>query len=423
MASPITSYPGTANPTWSGFIYQGHVALYHSICCLIDDLEFDLQLDSVEDFSIFTNGIALSTHQVKALAYDKRNDYLIALEKAASTHIGCDASTTRYFHVSSKLDDISDFQGASGNNVKFYPYVTNGITKHFCYLQDIVILVKGKIHEYLELNGLATSDFLLNFKFDLLHSKIASQVVLIHAYNQDGLLSAAEAAYTQTICSKELQALLTEETAHPEDITYQRVKAKSAFYEHFYDYLNSSSFNDVDPSIKIKVTKVIDSIKSLDDPSFTLLWKSLCFGSSESSLDNEKVYDYVDIIAEIKKEPVLTDVPPYYKCLQEDKYLPTSISINKPMREIKFAEDLIYQLKKNANLIDILVEYEWLIAACANKFSPAERFCTAKGMRKDTLEEEFIKSNNNRRNVTKALDAKIISSQEAGDLIDDKKNY
>ena len=419
MTTPINSYPDTANPTWSGFIYQGHVALYHSICCLIDGLEFNLQLDSIEDFSIITNGTARSTHQVKALGKDKRNGYLVALRKAASTHLGCDALTTRYFHVSSKLDDTSDFQESSGNAVKFYIYEKNGDKKPFCYLHDIDSMVKDKIKEYLNLNGLITTDFLLDFKFDLLHSKIASQVVLIHAYNQDGLLSAAEAAYTQTLCSKELQSLLSEVVVHPEDFTYQKIKAKSAFYEHFYGYLNSPSFNDVTSSIKTKLVKVLDAIKSLDDASFTRLWKSLCFGSSTSSIDNERVYDYIDIIQEIKKEPILAGDLPYYKCLKQDSYLPTSITINKPKREIKFAEDLILQLKKDANMIDILVEYEWLIAACANKFSPAERFCTAKGMEKDTLEEEFINSKRNRNNVTKAFDAKIISSQEAGDLIDD----
>ncbi len=233
MTTSKISYPDTANPTWSGFIYQGHVALYHSICCLIDGLEFDLQLDSIEDFAIMTNGVARSTHQVKALAQYKKNDYLKALEKASSTHIGCDASTSRYFHVSSKLDDTSEFKGSSGNAVKFYIYEKNEEKKAFCYLQDIISMVKSKIAAYLVLNELAVSDFLLDFKFDLLHSKIASQVVLIHAYNQDGLLKAAEAAYTQTICSKEMQQLLKEVVAHPEDFIYQRIQAKCAFYEHF----------------------------------------------------------------------------------------------------------------------------------------------------------------------------------------------
>ncbi len=84
-----------------------------------------------------------------------------------------------------------------------------------------------------------------------------------------------------------------------------------------------------------------------------------------------------------------------------------------------FAEDLITQLKKDPEMIDILVEYEWLIAACANKFSPVERFCTKKNMERDILEEEYINSIINRKNITKAFDARIISSQEAGELIDD----
>jgi hypothetical protein len=414
-----SSYPDTANPTWSGFIYQGHVALYHSICCLIDGLEFNLQLDSIEDFSIIINGIARSTHQVKALAKYKKNDYSDALEKASSTHVGCDTSTTRYFHISSKLDDTSEFQGSSGKAVKFYVYEEGDDKKPYCYLHDIESMVKRKIKAYLVLNKLPVSDFLLDFKFDILHSKIASQVVLIHAYNQDGLLSAAEAAYTQTLYSKELQDLLREEVDHPEDFTYQRIKAKCAFYEHFYGYVESTSFDEVDTSIKNKLAKVFEAIKSLDEDSFTRLWKSLCFGMSESIINNQRVYDYVDIIHDIKKEPILAGFPPYYKCTKKDSYLPTSITIKNSRREVMFAEDLIPQLKKDPNMIDILIEYEWLIAACAKNFSPAERFCTTKGMERDTLEEEFINSKRNRKNITKAFDAKIISSQEAGEQIDD----
>ena len=49
----------------------------------------------------------------------------------------------------------------------------------------------------------------------------------------------------------------------------------------------------------------------------------------------------------------------------------------------RFAEDLMEQLKSDPELIDILVEYHWLIAARANIFSPAERFCAATGASRD----------------------------------------
>lgn len=413
------SYPHTANPTWSGFIYQGHVALYHSICCLINELEFELQLDSLEDFSIYQNGKADSTHQVKALGNAKRNDYLSALRKAAATHIDCDEHTKRYFHVSSKLDDFSDFQEGDGNLVKFYNYKSEGQNQAYCNLQDIENKVKEKITEYLVSLDLEVTEFLLDFKFNLLHSKIASQVVYIHACNQDLSIPAAEAAYKERISSKEFQELLREEAAHEQDISYQRAKAKRAFYYHFCDYIDSGAFKSVDKNTKLKLIKVLETIKKLDTPEFSQLWKSLCLGASENSINNDRVYDYVEIIAEIKKSPELTNVMPFYKCQQMDKYLPTSIRANRQTREVKFSEDLISQLKNDENLIDILVEYEWLIADCTNQFSPAERFCTAEGIERKSLEEQFLSTRNDRNNVTKAFEARVISSQVAGDRLDD----
>lgn len=88
MSKSASSHPHTAAPTWSGFIYQGHLALYHSIECVLNKMSFELQIDSIDDFSIIENGIAVSTHQVKALADDKRAAYKEALEKL-HLHICC----------------------------------------------------------------------------------------------------------------------------------------------------------------------------------------------------------------------------------------------------------------------------------------------------------------------------------------------
>ena len=122
MSELAASHPHTAAPTWSGFIYQGHLALYHSIECLLNKMSFELQIDSIDDFAIIENGVAVSTHQVKALADNKRAAYKEALEKAASTSKLCDNTTQRYFHTSVRLDDAADFIGGNGHVVKFYTY-------------------------------------------------------------------------------------------------------------------------------------------------------------------------------------------------------------------------------------------------------------------------------------------------------------
>ncbi|OHO72664.1 hypothetical protein HMPREF2580_04045 [Staphylococcus sp. HMSC036D05] len=64
-----------AIPIWSGFDYQGQVSIYYALAKLnkidiknID--EYELQIESLEDFSINRNGFPISIHQVKAYMND-----------------------------------------------------------------------------------------------------------------------------------------------------------------------------------------------------------------------------------------------------------------------------------------------------------------------------------------------------------------
>lgn len=63
----------SAVPTWSGFDYQGQVSIYWSMKQLnqmdlsgIELKDFELQIESLEDFSINHKGYPLTIHQVKA---------------------------------------------------------------------------------------------------------------------------------------------------------------------------------------------------------------------------------------------------------------------------------------------------------------------------------------------------------------------
>lgn len=60
-------YPHSAISTWSGFVYQGKVALYHCLKLInADDSGFELQLDSTDDFAIYKGDKLISAYQVKA---------------------------------------------------------------------------------------------------------------------------------------------------------------------------------------------------------------------------------------------------------------------------------------------------------------------------------------------------------------------
>ena len=63
--------PHTAISTWGGYVYQGKIALFHTLKLLVDDRaqtrNHKLQLESADDFAILSqSNIHLSLHQVKA---------------------------------------------------------------------------------------------------------------------------------------------------------------------------------------------------------------------------------------------------------------------------------------------------------------------------------------------------------------------
>jgi len=74
-----------ASPSWSGFNYQGKVALYYTLKLInakplgADLSNYSLMLESTEDFEILCDGVPISFHQVKAYNSSTYSDYSDAL--------------------------------------------------------------------------------------------------------------------------------------------------------------------------------------------------------------------------------------------------------------------------------------------------------------------------------------------------------
>lgn len=77
-----------ASPSWSGFNYQGKVALYYALGLInkgapdADFSMFSLLLESTEDFEITKNDVSISIHQVKAYnksTFEKYSNALIEI--------------------------------------------------------------------------------------------------------------------------------------------------------------------------------------------------------------------------------------------------------------------------------------------------------------------------------------------------------
>lgn len=141
----------TAITSWSGFIYQGWLALYHSLRLINDkgdDINYFIQLDSIEDFSILDeNKTPISIHQVKAKKNYYYNSAKDAIRKLEENKRKALSNPKAYFHLSNQLVDKTTAEiEDSHKEIKVYEY-HNG-EKH-CNTIMIQQLIKVQIEIYI----------------------------------------------------------------------------------------------------------------------------------------------------------------------------------------------------------------------------------------------------------------------------------
>lgn len=187
----------TAAATWSGFIYQGKVALYHVLQLLNTDqnaLNYSLQLDSLEDFAIVDADInPISLHQVKAMKSNLYSAYKEAFDKLEQrlVRFPCNGA---YFHVSTQNEKTSAQIKALHPTINIYNY---GITP-CCQLRDINRICEEQIVMFLNGNHLEhynNADNVTALR-NSLESIVCSQIIDIHANNHTSNgLTISEGAY------------------------------------------------------------------------------------------------------------------------------------------------------------------------------------------------------------------------------------
>ncbi|PSV47916.1 ABC-three component system protein [Photobacterium sp. GB-36] len=108
-----------ASPSWSGFNYQGKVALYYALTLInadpvgTDFSDHALMLEDNEDFEILCNGNSVSVHQVKAYnssSYGKYSDALleITLELYKQPRVIGKIHTWKKINSKSNLPDLEN---------------------------------------------------------------------------------------------------------------------------------------------------------------------------------------------------------------------------------------------------------------------------------------------------------------------------
>ncbi|GAC19456.1 ABC-three component system protein [Paraglaciecola arctica] len=354
--------------SWSGFIYQGKVALYRAIQLLIDDklsYSYSLKVEHLDDFVIFNDKTALSIHQVKSTKSKYRSSYKKALDQAAevvSDHFNID--TLRFFHVSVDIDDFTN-HSHNGQTVSLFKYHDG---KLFVTPDEIDGVLKGIISNYLDKNSLINSLELVSHKFDKLNSLLAQRVNFAHALNQNQKYTQYESTDSSPILFSEIIDCLASVVLDFQDKKHLLFRFKSQFiqiideFAGVYEEENSDELEDelVHLSTCKKIMSNLDSrllerlYISLDPTNFSI----------ESDIGKVVLERYLNIINELPSF-ISNNNLPHYLNTKYDKYIPSCIELNGMSKKVQVnkLDKHLSDLRSNTTLLNILFEFDNLIVA------------------------------------------------------------
>ena len=226
----------TAIGTWSGFVYQGKVALYHVLRLLNENpnnINY-LQLDSLEDFAIVNANIEpITLHQVKAVKSTYYSYYQKAftnLEKRIKA-FQCDSA---YFHLARKNEYSAEEINKKHPKMEVYQYDNDN---HYCSLADINGLIETLITKYLNSNNLSQyiGNTIVSITRNKLEKRIFDHVISIHSSNHKGT-PIKEGAYHQVIPISDFKTILEENPSNALDEKYYLFLTKENINTYYTEY-------------------------------------------------------------------------------------------------------------------------------------------------------------------------------------------
>lgn len=265
----------SAADTWSGFIYQGKVALYHVLTLILNEAnvdELELQLDSLEDFAIVrndgTNIVPVSLHQVKAMKSHLYSSYQEAFAKLEKRKLEFPCERDAFFHLAINNERSKAAIEAAHSTLIIYEYDGDP----FCRIEDLQNKVDSKVQSCLLKFGLVAEsgnpDY-VSMISEVLEEIITSQIIAVHASNhvKNGL-TISEGAYYFTIPLKNFIVELTADVnTRIFDKNYYRRVLRNDLNLYFQEYcMNIES--EVDQAMKTKLSSYLTYFNSLNDSDF-----------------------------------------------------------------------------------------------------------------------------------------------------------
>lgn len=398
-----SKYPHSAISTWSGFVYQGKVALYHCLKLINEgNSGFELQLDSTDDFAIYKDGKLISAHQVKAKIGDYRSNYKEALEKAATIELDRVAGTKRYFHISLPINDHSDYvHSSNGERVEFYSY---GKYQH-CGLHEIEELTKKLIKEIYTNKSIIFDDRLLDANYCLLSDRISSQALLIHAKIQNEGDTQRRAAYDNRITAASIISGITNTNSY-ENKDYYAVELKARLYAYLEARL-AESLPDMSDTAYERARSIYTLIRGSEGGDFKTLCQLMKPSEKFSRIQNSDIRRYSDLVHNFSAEPILKRLP-HYLDSNNKFYVPTALYLPEPTDNKYCTSEIIAEMKNNDDLGRLLFEFNNLIAAKATESFTINTKYT------NCFDEDLIEARElNDSNITKSLCISILTRDDA----------
>jgi len=397
-----SKYPHSAISTWSGFVYQGKVALYHCLKLINEgDSEFELQLDSTDDFAIYKDGNLISAHQVKAKIGDYRGNYKEALEKSASLELDRVAGIKRYFHISQPINDHSDYVGSNHECVEFYRYGES----HHCELDKIEELTKQVIKEIYARQTVAFDDSLIDANYCLLSDRISSKALAIHARIQNEGDTQRKAAYESRVTAESILSDITDTNPY-ERKDYYAIELKARLHSHLEERLDES-LPGMSNAVYERARRIYEMIRLSEGGDFKILCQLMKPSEKFSRIQDADIRRYSDLVHTINVEPILKRLP-HYLDSNNKFYAPTALYLPEPTDKKYCKSEIIAEIKNNDDLGNLLFEFNNLIAAKATESFIVDTKYTNCFNGSSIDAQERIDSN-----ITKSLCISILTRDDA----------
>jgi len=364
------TFPDTAIPSWSGYVYQGKVAIYHVIKTLCErpGEECYVQLDSLEDFALLKKeNEIISLHQVKAHAKGPFSGYndsagnsaFEKLKKRASEH-GC---AHAFFHLANEITNkpISEIE-SEFSPVKVYKYEE----KHECPVDGIDSKIEEQVKEYFSKHSPAAekswrcdSAYVQRVKvflFELVHDR----VLRIHAKGQKNKGSMAAVAFQEKIDLTEFTSILNANLNESGDAKYYLYLIRMDLRRYYLEFCEKIS----DSELCKKMASYFETIEKLDAKNIVIFIQNITphreikFNSITDYHDNTLIQSEVQsaffkILVELKQLD-FKEAKSVFECLNAaDHYYPTAIQSGQ-----SHAAAICEKIIQNALRTDLGLSYE-----------------------------------------------------------------